>query len=330
MRHFLEEDPMIHPAETKFRTVDRLFYFAKYMILCVAGLIFLTSSSVSAAGATVSTEVASEIFQFFNKTIFMKYSHDDKMNLKPFVVDELEKMGFRFVTSEQDAEMIAMFRYDCNRDLLGLKLNRFRVKISDRKTGEKLAGGTSNVALVYMGTTEMMVREVFREIERELKHKETTLSSSGYKTALAENLPKPMDSPEMIAVADIGAAGLSKTEEVILSNYFRSVLERTAYFNILGVKEMNLLLSEQQNKPVIPCNQSCLMEMGKALGVSKMVGGSILLQGDTILINLDMIDTASGAVVVSFCDNIEFSAKLLNAMERAGHKLVTRYAALQN
>ncbi len=260
----------------------------------------------------------------------MQYSHDDKMNLRPFVVDEFEKMGFRIVNSEQDAEMIAMFRYDCHWDILGLKLNRFRVKISDRKTREKLAGGTSSVSLVYLGTTEMMVREVLREISRELKHKESALHASGYKTALAEKLPKPTNSPEMIAVADIGAPGLSKTEEVILSNYFRSVLEKTAYFKILDVEEMILLLPKQENNPAPPCDQSCLIKRGKALGVPKIVGGSIVLIDDTILINLDMVDTASGTVVVSVSDEIEFSAKLLNAMERAGHKLVTRYAALQN
>ena len=100
-----------------------------------------------------------------------------------------------------------------------------------------------------------------------------------------------------LAVMDLTATGISKSDGVILTEALLSYLVNTNTFEIVERSKRDEILKEQAFDLSGACNEtSCLIEVGKYLSVQKMVGGSIGKLGNTWTVNIRLLDVKTGKV----------------------------------
>lgn len=105
--------------------------------------------------------------------------------------------------------------------------------------------------------------------------------------------------PLPIAVNDLEAKGIEKSEASIISDKLRNVLFNSPVFSVLERSQMEEILKEQGFQQTGCTDQSCAVEIGQLLGVKYIVAGSIGKLGKTYLLAIRLIDVATGKIVVS-------------------------------
>ncbi|MBI4725981.1 hypothetical protein HY768_01945 [candidate division TA06 bacterium] len=114
-----------------------------------------------------------------------------------------------------------------------------------------------------------------------------------------------------LAVMDLSATGISKSDGEILTNallsylvntnYYeiveRSKRDNTNYYEIVERSKRDEILKEQGFAQSGACNETaCLIEVGQYLSVQKMVGGSVGKFGQTWTVNIRLLDVKTGKV----------------------------------
>lgn len=107
-------------------------------------------------------------------------------------------------------------------------------------------------------------------------------------TLLAQIQPK-----QTIAVLNIDSRGLTYDAQT-MGNLVRIELEKTGVFSVLDRYEVADVVAENKIDLNKCYSKTCLVQAGKLLGANKMLGGSVELLGDKIVITLKLIDVASG------------------------------------
>jgi curli biogenesis system outer membrane secretion channel CsgG len=103
-----------------------------------------------------------------------------------------------------------------------------------------------------------------------------------------------------IAVNDLAGEGIEASEARIISDRLRSELINSEMFRVMERGEMETILKEQGFQQSGLCtDQSCMVEMGKILGVRNIIAGTIGKIGGMYTISTRMIDVATGEVKFS-------------------------------
>jgi len=99
-------------------------------------------------------------------------------------------------------------------------------------------------------------------------------------------------SPLNLAVATLEAKeGVTQKFADLISDALRTELYKTQVYEVMNREDMEKVLKEMSFKPSDDCAEAaCVVEMGKALGVSKMVAGSVGKIGKRYVINAKLID----------------------------------------
>lgn len=105
--------------------------------------------------------------------------------------------------------------------------------------------------------------------------------------------------PLPIAVNDLEAKGLEKSDASIISDKLRNVLFGSGKFLVLERSQMEEILKEQGFQQTGCIDQSCAVEIGQLLGVGYIVAGSIGKLGKTYLMSIRLIDVSTGKIVIS-------------------------------
>ncbi len=100
-----------------------------------------------------------------------------------------------------------------------------------------------------------------------------------------------------IAVLDFDGYGISETEAIALSNRLRNELFRLDRFEIVDRGMMETILNEQDFQQLGCTSNDCLIEVGKMVGASQMVGGSISKVGGTFTVSARLVDVETGKVL---------------------------------
>lgn len=102
-------------------------------------------------------------------------------------------------------------------------------------------------------------------------------------------------SQNTIAVIDFDSKDISASACISLSNIVRTEIMKTGYFTLVDRNNMTEILNEQSFQQTGLCTDiKCMVEIGKLLGVRKMVGGSIGQLGKKYIIDLKLIDVETG------------------------------------
>jgi hypothetical protein len=103
-----------------------------------------------------------------------------------------------------------------------------------------------------------------------------------------------------VAVNDLAGEGIEASEARIISDRLRSELINSEIFRVMERGEMETILKEQGFQQSGVCtDQSCMVEMGKILGVKNIIAGSIGKIGGMYTISTRLIDVATGEVKFS-------------------------------
>ncbi len=127
----------------------------------------------------------------------------------------------------------------------------------------------------------------------------------------------------IIAVQDLKGNGLDQAAAGIISDRLRSECINTGVFRVMERSQMEDILKEQGFQQTGACDdQSCIVEVGRFLGVDRMVAGTVGRVGDFYTISLRMIDVVTGEIL--FTVNVDYKGSIEDVISR-----VTGEAALK-
>ncbi|MFQ6616214.1 MAG: CsgG/HfaB family protein [Fidelibacterota bacterium] len=104
------------------------------------------------------------------------------------------------------------------------------------------------------------------------------------------------EGPVTVAVLDMEGRGISALEAQTLTDRMRSELVNTGAVTVVERGQMQEVLEEQGFQQTGCTSAECAVEVGKLLGVSEMVTGSIGKIGQSYTIDVRMFSVETGAI----------------------------------
>lgn len=127
-----------------------------------------------------------------------------------------------------------------------------------------------------------------------------------------------------IAVLDLEALGIDPAETSVLSNRLRTLLVNMTDYEVVERSRMEEILKEQGLQQTGCTSDECVVEVGKLLGVQKMLAGSFGKFGNVYTLELRIIDVQTGKIESStnYDYRSEIENLLLEGVETALRKLL--------
>jgi Curli production assembly/transport component CsgG len=106
--------------------------------------------------------------------------------------------------------------------------------------------------------------------------------------------PARGDGRELIAVMDLQAVGATPAEAQALSDRMREVLLKTGHFKLVERSQMDQVLNEQALQQTGCTSQECAVQVGRILGVRKLVVGKVVKVSEEVwLLSALLVDVES-------------------------------------
>jgi len=120
------------------------------------------------------------------------------------------------------------------------------------------------------------------------------------------------------------AGGVSEDDALLLTDRLLVELARTGRFEVTERSRRDEILKEQAFQQTGACDEaSCLAQIGKLLGVQKMVGGAVGKVGGTYTVSLRVVDVETGRIdqtaVKDFTGSVDYLLK--SAMKEVAWEL---------
>lgn len=102
-----------------------------------------------------------------------------------------------------------------------------------------------------------------------------------------------------VAVIDFDAPDISASARITLSNMVRKELVNLKSYIVVDRNNMNEILDEQGFQQSGLCtNVECMVQVGRLLGVRKIIGGSIGALGRRYVVDLKIVDVETGRIEI--------------------------------
>jgi hypothetical protein len=106
------------------------------------------------------------------------------------------------------------------------------------------------------------------------------------------------NSTENFAVMDLQNRGMLNTGEIkLISDIINSILIENYAFNVIERGQIDDILKEQGFQLSGACDEKCMVQAGQLLSVSRIIGGSIGKLDDVYILNLKIVDVATGKII---------------------------------
>ena len=99
-----------------------------------------------------------------------------------------------------------------------------------------------------------------------------------------------------IAVIDFDGKGISQQESSALTDRLRSELIEGGFFKVVERGMMEEVMKEQGFQQSGCTSDECIVEVGRMIGVERMVGGSISKVGDLFSVNAKIVSVETGEI----------------------------------
>ncbi|MEK6691177.1 MAG: tetratricopeptide repeat protein [Nitrospirota bacterium] len=131
-----------------------------------------------------------------------------------------------------------------------------------------------------------------------------------------------------IVVANLTASAFTHDEITPITANLRDALVKTGHFRVVSEEYMKATFSKKNFQKSEQCEKTgCLVEMGKLLGVEKVVGGTIGKSGNMVNISLRLVNVATGELEWEFQEKIKGKLNDLSPIINSFAKnLVSKYA----
>ncbi len=128
-----------------------------------------------------------------------------------------------------------------------------------------------------------------------------------------------------IAVMDFSSkGGVDAARMEALTDMLANSLRQAGDLKVVGKSDIGAVLSLEENRKLLGCdNDSCMAELGGALGVQYLVSGNLSLFGQTYLLNLKLLDVRKVEIVRGVSRSITGAEdQLVAALPEAARELV--------
>jgi hypothetical protein len=125
---------------------------------------------------------------------------------------------------------------------------------------------------------------------------------TAFEVARAQTKPVPLNK-DLVAVLDLDAIGASKAQAAGLSEQLRAELLNTGQYRLVDRAQMDKVLEEQALQQTGCTSQECAVQVGKILGVRKLIAGRVtkiedtLWQVSAILVDVETAETLQAVTV---------------------------------
>ena len=110
-------------------------------------------------------------------------------------------------------------------------------------------------------------------------------------------LPPPPDNPSFIAVVDFTGNNVSNGDCRALTDRLRTELFNTKHYKVIEREMMEEIIKEQGFQQSGCSTDECMVEVGKLIGVEKIVGGSISKVGRTYSVSSRIVSVETGKIL---------------------------------
>lgn len=131
-----------------------------------------------------------------------------------------------------------------------------------------------------------------------------------------------------IAVLELEGNGISAVDITGLTNRLRTELFKTNKYNVIERSRMDEILKEQGFQISGCTNTECAIEIGKLIGVQKIVMGSVDKVLDLISVNIRLVDVASGLIEINVIDDCDY-CNLMDIMKVTLHNSARKLAGME-
>jgi TolB-like protein len=114
------------------------------------------------------------------------------------------------------------------------------------------------------------------------------------------------ETPVQVAVLPIKAReGVRESVGAVFTEQLAAAIQARG-FSVMSPDGLAARLGFERQKELLGCTDTtCLAEVGQALGVDRLVSGGIAVVGQSIVVNLAVIDNRSGAVEHRYSDRVK-------------------------
>jgi len=126
-----------------------------------------------------------------------------------------------------------------------------------------------------------------------------------------------------IAVIDFDGKGISQQESSALTDRLRSELIEGGFFKVVERGMMEDVMKEQGFQQSGCTSDECIVEVGRMIGVDRMIGGSISKVGDLFSVNAKIVSVETGEIFnsITFDLNGEIELLLSDGMKSVSYLL---------
>ncbi|MBW1809073.1 MAG: hypothetical protein JRJ19_16560 [Deltaproteobacteria bacterium] len=131
-----------------------------------------------------------------------------------------------------------------------------------------------------------------------------------------------------IAVMEFASkGGVSQEQMDALSDMLANEIRNRGEYRVIGKSDIRTALNLEEQKTMLGCNDnSCIAEIGGALGVRWVVVGNVSLFGETFLLNLKLMDVEAVKVAWGTSKKVTGGqAKLIDALALAVGEMMTSF-----
>jgi len=102
-----------------------------------------------------------------------------------------------------------------------------------------------------------------------------------------------------LAVLDMEAQGVEKATADTVTDIVTVSLKKLGVFDVISRADIQQMLNFEESKQLVGCTSSsnCIAEIGGALGVARVVTGSVGKLGTSYVLNLSLLDTKTAKVI---------------------------------
>jgi hypothetical protein len=147
----------------------------------------------------------------------------------------------------------------------------------------------------------------------------------GVKLVDAPRFSLPAGQARSFAVMDLSAAGVDKTVAANVTQILSAEIKKVEGATVVSRDDVLAILQLEKDKTLLGCSEDeqCLAELGDALGVERLVIGSVGKLADSYLIALKLISTKKVGVENRITESYQGNeAELLRAIRHAARALL--------
>ncbi len=99
----------------------------------------------------------------------------------------------------------------------------------------------------------------------------------------------------VVAITGLDSRGVTGNDVSVISDNLATQLQQSGKFRVMERSQMDKILREQNFQLSVGCEDNqCAVEIGKLLGIDRIVVGSVGLVGSTYSLNLRLVDVGTG------------------------------------